>query len=307
MTPTIAAFATSAASAMRHWRVLLPLAVAAVSAGFAWIAAAEYLRSAESRIARQYAERHLSREFVVAARRLEPGARLEAGLLALRTVPVRYAPKSAVGPERLGDLLGRELTQPLDAGDILVPGALRDPVAPALATRLAAGERALTITVDDRNSHAGLLRPGDLVDLLFLSVDDSGMTQSAQIRPLLQAVRVLATGRAMHRPVAVSSVEDGPAQDFATLTLQVAARDAERIALAERAGELLVSLRAPGDLDPTHHGPLRLDALLADGPAASGTRRTRDGWRVDGWIGGRDGRWMPYRWRVAAAGGGGSP
>lgn len=276
MKPIIAVIMASAAGAARHWRLLLPMFVAAVSAVFAWIAGSAYLRDAEARIARHYAERHETREFVVAARRLEPGMRLETALLARRRVPVRFAPKSAFRPEQLDDLLGRELAQSVDAGDILIPGVLRDPIAPALATRLAAGERALTIAVDDTNSHAGLLRPGDLVDLLFLSADDSGATHSAQVRPLLQAVRVLATGRTVVRMAGTASGDDEATRNFSTVTLQLTARDAERIALAQRTGELLVSLRAAGDTERTHHGPLGLAALLSDGAPRSLARTAHE-------------------------------
>jgi pilus assembly protein CpaB len=307
MTDQITAGRSVSAEATWNWRHLLPILVAAVSAGFAWYAGSEYLRGAEARIASQYAEQHRTREVVVAARRLEAGTVVEATMLARRTVPVRYVPKSAVGPQRLADLLGRELAQPLDAGDVLLPGALRDSAAPALATQLAPGERALTIAVDDTNSHAGLLRPGDVVDLLFVSVDDARGAQSARIRPLLQAVRVLATGRALRRPAPRGTPDEGAVSDFATVTLQVSAPDAERIALAERAGELLVSLRAPGDRELTRHGPLALSSLLASGSGAAARRTAVAGWQVDGWIGGREGRLVPHRWHVTASTGGVTP
>ncbi len=289
-------------------RVLLPVAVAALSAGFAWLAASEYLRAAEARIARQYTEQHRTREVIVAARRLEAGAVLDAEMLARRTVPVRYAPKSALGPERLAELLGRELAQPLDPGDTLVPAVLRDSGATALATLLAHGERALTIAIDDTNSHAGLLRPGDVVDLLFVSVEDGSARQSARVRPLLQAVRVLATGRSLPPAASRGSAETGIVRDFATITLRVSARDAERIALADRAGELLVSLRAPGDFETTTHAPLELGSLLAAdmregrNPPATQRHGPNGGkWYVDGWVGGHDGPLQPHRWYPPAA------
>jgi pilus assembly protein CpaB len=307
MTTPITAATPPADRAARRWRALLPVAVAAASAGFAWFAASEYLRGAETRIAQQYAAQHRTREVVVAARRLEAGAVLESGMLARRTVPARFAPKSAIGPDRLGDLLGRQLGQPLDPGDVMVPGALRDAFAPALAAQLRHGERALTIAVDDTNSHAGLLRPGDLVDLLFLSADETGGSQSARIRPLLQAVRVLATGRALRGPAPSPAGDAGAVRDFATVTLQLSARDAERVALAERAGELLVSMRAGGDLEHTRHGPLELRSLLATEPAGDARRTVRLGWHVDGWIGGREGRLVPHRWQAVASTAGVSP
>lgn len=287
--------------ASRRWRLLLPICVAAASAGVAWFAGSAYLRGAELRIARRYAEDHRTREVIVAARRLEAGTVVEAGMLARRTFPLRYLPKSAVSPQRLAELLGRELAQSLDAGDVLLPGALRGHGAPALAMELSHGERALTIAVDETNSHAGLLRPGDLVDLLFVSVKETGPDRTARIQPLLQAVPVLATGRALRVQGSAAAAEPRAGRDFATVTLRLGARDAERVALAERAGELLISLRAPVDRELTPHDPLELGSLLATGSSAAASRTTENGWYVDGWIGGREGRLAPHRWRVAAS------
>jgi pilus assembly protein CpaB len=295
------------AQATGRWRYLLPICVAAASATFAWLAMSAYLRGAEARISSRYAEDHRTREVIVAARRLEAGTVVEAAMLARRTFPVRYLPRSAVGPQRLADLLGRELVQPLDAGDVLLPGALRDAGAPALASELSPGERALTIAVDETNSHAGLLRPGDLVDLLLVSVRDTGAAQSARIQPLLQAVRVLATGRALRVRAPGESTAQRIGRDFATVTLRLLARDAERVALAERAGELLISLRAPVDRELTKHDALELGSLFATSSDAAARRSASEAWYVDGWMGGREGRLVPHRWRVAASIGGVGP
>lgn len=288
-------------------RVLLAGAVAVLSAAFAWFAGSQYLRGAEARIAERYEAQHRTREVVVAARRLEAGAVLEAAMLARRAIPERYTPRSAIAPERVGEVLGTELAQPLDRGDVLLSSLLRDRAERPLAARLAPGRRALTIPVDDTNSHAGLLRPGDLVDLLLFTVDEAPERRSAQVRPLLEAVPVLATGRVLDGTELRGRSDGGAARDFSTITVEVSARDAERIAIAERAGDLRVTLRGRNDVLRPVQGPPELEEPATAMADATRRRREVGGWHVDGWIGRGEGRLVSHRWRLSPSPGGDWP
>jgi pilus assembly protein CpaB len=114
-----------------------------------------------------------------------------------------------------------------------------------LAAQLSRGYRALTIQVDQVTSLAGQLAPGDQVDLLY----SRGESAATTIAPLLEGVRILATGADTDAsPANASDVLQ--AREFSTVTLLVTAEDAARIVLAEQTGRITVLLRQSGDAVP---------------------------------------------------------
>jgi pilus assembly protein CpaB len=289
-------------------RVTVPLAVAALSGVAAYWLGLAYLEQSEAQLAQRYAAQHAVRTVLVAAAPLAAGARLDAANLARRQVPARYVPRSAFAPEAMASLRGRVLTHPLEAGEAVTPAVLAFAGAPALAQQLGAGERALTIAVDDTNSHAGLVRPGDLIDLLW--VTDTGAAAGVDAdaalaaRPLLQAVRVLATGKTLRSMLIGGATGEADAstavREFTTLTLLATPSDAARIAIAERAGELLVTLRAADDQSAALPDRLTLAGLLGSSAIAP-ARAPRNVHQIAGWVGGRGGASASHRWTVGAS------
>lgn len=283
------------------WPVLAPLALAGITGALAYSAAQKYLAEAERRVAQRYATSHAVRVVIVAAKPLSAGDQLDASMLARRTIPVRYLPRSAYGPESAASLYGRRLARPLEPGEALTPTALANQRAEALSAQFEPGERALTIAVDDTNSHANLVRPGDHIDLLWVTdLGDGGPTA----RPLLEAVQVLATGKTL-RPAqdrGAAGVEGEAAlREYTTLTLRVVPDAAARIALAERVGELLITLRATHDPEVGVTGALTVAAMLG-GPErnARNSRAVRP--HVAGWVGGRGGTVAAHAWPIGQAG-----
>lgn len=285
------------------WGVLAPLALAGIAAVLAYGAAQTHLSQAERRVAQRYAASHAVRIVLVAAKPLAAGDQLEPGMLARRTMPVRYLPRSAYEPEAAAILYGRRLARPLEPGEALTPPALADQRTEALSAQFEPGERALTIAVDDTNSHANLVRPGDRIDLLWVTDLGDGHGGPAA-RPLLEAVHVLATGKTL-RPVQHRGIagveEDAALREYTTLTLRVTPDAAARIALAERSGELLITLRAPDDVSMDASGVLTMAAMLGSpGPSPRNAGAARR--QVAGWVGGRGGSAAPHTWPIGLAG-----
>jgi pilus assembly protein CpaB len=302
---------------LKHWRsrvariplrVTVPLAVAALSGAAAYWLGLAYLEQSERQLAQRYEAKHAVRTVLVASAPLAAGARLDAANLARRQVPARYVPRSAFAPEAMPSLRGRVLSHPLEAGEAVTPAVLAAVGAAALSQQLSAGERALTIAVDDTNSHAGLVRPGDLVDLLWVTDTGAAAGTDAEAalaaQPLLQAVRVLATGKTLRSmPIggATGEVDASTAwREFTTLTLLATPSDAARIAIAERAGELLVTLRAADDPSSALPDRLTLAGMLGIGAVAP-ARERRDVHQIAGWVGGRGGATAAHRWTVGAS------
>jgi pilus assembly protein CpaB len=286
--------------------VLAPLALAGIAGALAYSAAQIHLARAERSVAARYATSHAARAAIVAAKPLAAGAQLDPSMLARRTMPVRYLPRTAYGPESAESLYGRRLARPLEPGEALTPSALADQRTEALSAQFEPGERALTIAVDDTNSHANLVRPGDRIDLLWVTdLGDMGDRDGGPAaRSLLEGVQVLATGKTL-RPAQARGTsgleEDAALQAYTTLTLRVAPDAAARIALAERLGELLITLRAADDAEVGVTGALTMAAMLGR-PARSVRSAGAARPQIAGWVGGRGASAAPYTWPVGPAG-----
>ena len=249
--------------------VLLAIAAAAMG-GCAYLLAHRYL-STQAAVTRQHlAGQYAMREVMVAASALPAGATLAAAMLARRAVPERFLASDALDANGAAEVLGRKLNRALNGGEPVTASALSVPVALELSALVAPGLRALTIPVDESSAAAGLISPGDFVDLLLVTHADEAGAGAASVRPLLQAVRVVATGQQLQRhPTADGVGEEGTAgagAPYATVTLHVLPEDAERVLLAQRLGELAVLLRPAGDSEPAALRPVDATNLFG-GPA----------------------------------------
>lgn len=230
------------------------LAIAALaSGGLAFYGAQRYLTDSSAEVQRSWQERYVPREVLVAARDLDAGRPLVTPDLARRSIPSSFVPSGALAPGRLGDIVGKPLLLPLRAGDPIVDSLIAGKNEAALAARLREGARAVTVPVDEVSSQAGLVRPGDRVDLMLAEELSEGDERCIRVKPLLESLSVLATGRVqgesaqgaetmLRRGIDVSS--------YSTITLDVTPQQAQQLALALRVGELIPLLRGDDDQSP---------------------------------------------------------
>lgn len=182
-------------------------------------------------------------------------------------VVVARAAVSAGVPIKSGDLEVAQWPVPLSQGftsaDTLVGKTLRrelavgepvtqDSVMTGLARHLGAGERAVTIGIDEIAGGANQVTPGDYVDVFFI-LDKNEETLGAQARLLQSRLRVLAYG--------LTSVDGPPASDepnatgrsrpaqapARTATLAVPIELVNELVLAGKSGRLQLALRSPTD------------------------------------------------------------
>ena len=236
-------------------RNALLVAAAAAMAGCAFLLAHRYLQGQAAATRQQLVGQYLTREVLVAARELPAATTLEPQMLARRAVPERFLASDALGTDAAASAIGRRLNRALDSGEPITASTLTAAGAVELSALVEPGLRALTIPVDESNAAAGLISPGDYVDLLLVTRPDAPGT-TASVRPLLQAVRVVATGQQVQRPAgAGAGAADGDAStagmSYATVSLRLPPEDAERVLVAQRMGELSVLLRPAGDTDAT--------------------------------------------------------
>lgn len=164
-----------------------------------------------------------------------------------------------------GEVVGKVATRPLAAGAMIPREALDQ--AARLAIRVPFGMRAMTIETPGEIAVAGLLRPGDTVDVevVYPGADAlSGARGSARSRAdtLLQNVLVLAVGDAVvgasTGPATAGERTSGPAR---TVTLALAPAQVAVLSLAKSTGTLHLSLRNPADV-----GQLRLATTVSRAP-----------------------------------------
>lgn len=145
------------------------------------------------------------------------------------------------------DLVGAVVRRPIAAGE---PLALANLVKPGergfLAAVLEPGMRAVSVPVDEASSNAGLIFPGDRVDLIVthsLDLGDGAGGTRRVSETVLADVRVIAMGRSL-KSESEAAGELAPGREARTATLETTPAGAERVALAAELGKLSLSLRS---------------------------------------------------------------
>ena len=244
-----------------------------------------YLSTAEQKLAGQYAPKRI----VVAAIDIQAGDAVTMANVAARTVPIRFISSNSLSPEEFDAINGQRVVVALHAGDPVERGQLERPDRPAFSASLATGERAITFPVDEVSSISGMLVPGDIIDLLYTGpgitqnsygakdAGSSGSRDLLHVRPIVQAVPVLATGKTTQKRV-IPTGDGGSKEinvDFTTVTLQVQPSQAEQILIAQKLGTLTAVLRNPSDamtagLDPLDEAQFK---RVSAAPRAGGVVR----------------------------------
>lgn len=258
---------------LRAWmakRTVWLLAGALLTGLASFWAAGNWLRARGAAVEQRIAGSYASERVLVAAREVMAGQPIERSMLAVRHVPRRYLAGDALSPAEARAILGARLVRSLHAGEVLTRSAMQAAGQATLSSLITPGQRAITIAVDELSSSAGLLVPGDRVDLLYIAAGGEG----TEVQPLLQDVRVVATGSQVQRRQ-VRAADGGTREvdvEFGTVTLHVNALDAERIVLAQRAGELTAVLRHPDDATSVELRALNAAALLSARAATTAPR-----------------------------------
>jgi pilus assembly protein CpaB len=207
---------------------------------------------------------------VVAKTDLAPGSLLSAQTVALREVPKTFLHAEAIASERWSDVAGRVLSRAVRSGETILSSHLAQGAGAGFSAQLPEGMRALTFPVNEEASIAGMLAPGDRIDILFTT---TAANESVTV-PLLFGVPVIATG--LRTQSNENSLPDKLQGAFRTITVSVTPADAAKITLAQEAGRITVALRQPHDETPTRIARITKNALLkADAPAPASRPRAR--------------------------------
>jgi len=151
------------------------------------------------------------------------------------------------GTADLASLTGTVVRHAVTAGEPVTQGALVKPGDRGfMAAALGTGMRAITVPVSIQSGVAGFIFPGDRVDLV-LTQEVAGGGDGPPLKAaetIISNLRVLATDQRTNSVNADGKTEVKP---FASVTLEVTQRIAEKIAVAQTIGELTLSLRSIAD------------------------------------------------------------
>ena len=188
-----------------------------------------------------------------AAADLPDGLLLRDSDLVWKSVPRADAPTGALveGQPDEADLKGDLLRHAVHAGTPLGPADVISPNSPGfLAAALKPGMRAISVAIDDVSGNAGLIQPGDYVDVLLTQqiATSPGATSSAdktvEAETIAERVRVLAVGTAFTRPKDDDKKPSEANSRARTVTFEVTPRSAEVVTVAAHLGSLSLALRS---------------------------------------------------------------
>jgi pilus assembly protein CpaB len=201
----------------------------------------------------------------IALHNINLGDPIEAGMVSLEEWPKDKVPRGAIS--KLEELEGRRPRtaiiegEPLLEAKLLAPGQIADPI-----RSIPKGMRLKTIAVDAEKSAAGLLGPGDRVDVqLFVRKDQKTGIETAKSKVILQNIRVFAVDQTVQR-----SPDGSEERTIAkTVSLMLLPDQASKLSLAEQIGELSLIPRNPDDQEASTWSEVTIEDLLADGDVNS--------------------------------------
>ena len=199
-----------------------------------------------------------TKRMLLAARYLSVGTLLGEDDVVSDALEVGRIPAGAVPAKSGDDILGTAVRVPIDAGtpvrftDLVHPGARG-----FLSLILSPGMRAVSVNIGPATRHAGLIDPGDRVDVIFTAsapptelFEESALLAGAAggggrlSRTVFEDLRVLAIDRTVRPPAVGGEEPPEQRQEIATATLEVSPAQAPALVHANREGELALAVRA---------------------------------------------------------------
>jgi pilus assembly protein CpaB len=203
----------------------------------------------------------------VALRNVNVGDPMTESMVALEEWPKGKVPVGSL--TKWEDLEGRRPRtniyqgEPILDGKLLAKGQTNDPI-----QGVPSGMRLKTVSVDARTSAAGLLSPGDRVDIqLYVNRNEAYGITAPVTRIFLQNVRVYAIDQTIEK----SSDGEDARSVAKTVSLIVTPAQANKITLAENMGTISLIPRHPDDEGVVDDSEQTADDLL--NPSTANSRR----------------------------------
>lgn len=227
---------------MRPRTILVVFSFLIVAAGLAFVARSLMRPQAQAVHSAVVTKEAPMTKILVAAEHVGRGQFLKPDLYEWKPWPKgaldeRFIVKDQFKPD---DVTGAVAKEPLEKGDPIFANKIVKPGQGGfLAAVLQPGMRAVSINVNRVTGNAGLIMPGDIVDLVLtdkIDARDSDEPDHYVGQTVLHKLRVLATDQTMNNK--------DEAKVAQTATLEVTPKDAEKVLVAEQLGQLSLVLRS---------------------------------------------------------------
>lgn len=185
---------------------------------------------------------------LIAAKPVRAGNLLKPEDIGAKEITQREAGDDASfdGPDARRTLAGAMVRGSLSVGDVI---RAKDVMRPGdhgfLAAVLGPGMRAVSIGVDTVSGTAGLIWPGDRIDVILTqAISDPAVPVGRRLaaETVLSGVRVIAIDQQLLQGVAPDAATDN--NKARTVTLEVTSAEAERVSVATRIGKLSLTVRS---------------------------------------------------------------
>lgn len=209
---------------------------------------------------------------LVAKEDIPRGAAIDPDILETKIVPNQYLQPQAV--TSLDRIAGMVAIASISAGEQLSLTKLANPKQAGgggLAESTPVGKRAITISVDNISSLAGMIKPSDYVDVIAMvpvpvQGPDGKQALQVAVMPLFQNVLVLAigqnTGTIIQAPSEGRYKKEEKKEASPLITLALSPQEASLIAFVQEQGKIRLVLRSPADSQIEQVKPASWDTLF---------------------------------------------
>ena len=255
------------------------MALAVVLALAAAMLMSKYLKGREQTLeieAKKKASGGATAEVVAAGVPISKGMVLGTKNLTKREILADLVTEEMVLVKDFEHIEGAKATRPIQAGwPLRMADVTEKPQ--GFADGLEQGLRAITIDVDEINSLAQMVKPGNMVDLMLIVPDKSDADGGLRAVLVLQKVKVLATGQSIapsggNRGGTTGQNDYGGSagnvQRYSNFTFEVTPQNAARIALAQQIGKIRAVLRGSADSTTVSISDVNTRAMLNSGVSA---------------------------------------
>lgn len=245
---------------MRAGSILIALAGVAIAGGSVLVAS-QMVRSPLTAAVAGPAATVAMAQVLVARTDIPFGQPITAEALTAQSWPVEALPAGAytdiallVDPAREP----RRARRPITPGEPILPAKVSDfGETVTIVQKLGPNARAVAISVDAVTGVGGFVAPGDRVDIVLTQ----GRDDTLQAVTILQDIPVVGVDRAADA--------DEERKDIArTVTVEVSPADGQKLALAQRAGQLSLTLRTLESASDAPLAPITLSDILGQEQAA---------------------------------------
>jgi len=226
-------------------------------------------RLADERAKRKYEELQVNQAAVLIAKvDIPQGSIISGGDLEAKTIPNNMMEQGAV--TSLDRISGMVVTSDISQGEQINLSKLTRPRKSGdLAGVTPVGKRAISISVDSLSSLAGMIKPGDYVDVIAtipvsVSTLDGKTATQMGMAPLFQNVLVIAVGRetGIAKPEEDRYSQPKEPAMSGLITLALTPQEANFIAFVQEQSKIKLVLRSPTDAKIEMVRPANWDTLF---------------------------------------------